>query len=838
MRDNSHNNNTPEEQPLIASPSPKRKSVVSGRMNNEDEEAGATTTTTTSSSSLDREHLPSGGSLRRGSGGVFDLSLNNDTDLYSVLPEVEAAREGGGGLETSPTEVEELSSFLRKNVRLPSNWRQRLFLNALPLTKWLPNYKVREYIFADLLAGVTCGILSVPQGLAYAQLANLYIHFSPSSLPSISTMHQLLSYIFWYLSFSPSLHLSIPLLFLLIDSFPHPLQLISSRPPNYGLFSACFPPIIYFFFGSSPHLIIGPTAVMSMLVGSLNLNPQNIFLASFLVGIIQLLAGIFQIGFFANLLSHAVIVGFTTAAALIISCSQLKYIFNAPIPTTNVWAGLKGMTQLIHDGEVHWWCFLLSTMAIVFLLTLRAVKRVPRWFPGGLLMVVVGTLLSYLLDLESHGISNVPAFSGGLIAPHSFSFENTVQLLPSCFLMALIGFIEAVSVGKTFAIQHNYDLGANEELYGLGWCNIVGAFFSSFPSTGSFARTAVNANTGGKTGISNLVSAIFVMQVMLFATPLFRYLPNGILGAVVVVAAVGLVDTASISFMWKSKKSDFFIALCSFALTIGLGIEMGIGSAFALSIAFCVLQRFVIRRFASSPSCCHPRTPTSSPHFLCSVRPTDQVIFFPSSTPLIKRADILESSPYATPVHESIFVWRMFDTLYFANKNFCKTRITELLSPATSTETLLSTAGELIDYPVRFFVIDAISMNSIDTDGLHALHEICDYLKKRKTTLLIARLSREPYRTIQRSGLLSDIGKDHFFKEIHEAIAFASQVGFQTSPPFPTYILVLLTYSYTCLERTVRYGASESQIITEPSSFEEELRKHESRTLFESKPQL
>jgi SulP family sulfate permease len=197
--------------------------------------------------------------------------------------------------------------------------------------------------------------------------------------------------------------------------------------------------------------------------------------------------------------------------------------------------------------------------------------------------------------------------------------------------------------------------------------------------------------------------------------------------------------------MWRSKKLDFLIALCSFALTIGLGIEMGIGAAFAFSILCVVLQ---------------------------STRPSEEIVLYPSFLSPSKQSAIHETSPGALPTHDGIFLWRMCDSLYFANKNHIKDRVAELLQMATQSASLSSDEPDV----VRYFIIDAVAINSIDTDGVHALQELFEYLKRQRVVLLLTRLQREPYNTLLRSGLFADIGKGHVFPDVSRAIAYARGV--------------------------------------------------------------
>lgn len=357
----------------------------------------------------------------------------------------------------------------------------------LPILDWLPNYK-KEYFSGDLSAGLTVGVMLVPQGMAYAMIAGL--------------------------------------------------------PPVYGLYAAIIPQLVYAIFGTSRQLAVGAVAMDSLLVaagitvmaeaGTENYIALAILLA-FMMGTIQLAMGLFRMGFLVNFLSKPVINGFTSAAALIIGFNQLKHLIGVDLARNN------NIFIIIYQaiekfGSINWLSVLIGIIAIIIL---KNVKKIHKAIPGALVAVVLGVLIVKYLSLYTMGVKIVGEVPKGLPS-FSFPILDTPyfnDLIPIAFTLALIAFMEAVSVAKAIQVNHTdeYKLDPNQELIGLGMGNIVGSFFSSFPTTGGFSRSAVNEQLGARTNLTSIISASLVALTLLFLTPLFYYLPNAILAAIIMV---------------------------------------------------------------------------------------------------------------------------------------------------------------------------------------------------------------------------------------------------------------------------------------------------------------
>jgi SulP family sulfate permease len=415
------------------------------------------------------------------------------------------------------------------------------FKAIFPLYNDLNNYN-RSKLKGDMSAGITIGVLLIPQGMAYSMLAGL--------------------------------------------------------PPIYGLYAATVPLIIYSIFGTSRQLGVGPVAMVALLIaagvsalatpGSSEFISLAILLA-LMVGIIQTAMGIFRLGFLVNFLSQPVISGFTSAAALIIGLSQLKHLFAINLPRSNY------IHQVLYNAlerinEVHLPSLILGLVGIAIIIF---VKKISKTIPGSLVALVLSILTVYIFNLQNHGIEiakNIPSGLPTMSLPN-FEWSQVKALIPISLTISLIGFMQSIAVAKAIQIKHKtYKVIPNTELIALGLANIGGSLFQSFPITGGFSRTAVNNQAGAKTGVATIISALLIMLTLLFLTPLFYYLPKAILASVIMVAVFGLIEFKEAKHLWKTDRADFYMLLAAFIGTLFIGIEEGIIIGVALSIGMIVYR--------------------------------------------------------------------------------------------------------------------------------------------------------------------------------------------------------------------------------------------------------
>lgn len=396
-----------------------------------------------------------------------------------------------------------------------------------PFLDWLPKY-TKSNFGKDIVAGLTVGIILIPQGMAYAMIAGL--------------------------------------------------------PPVYGLYASVFPVLVYAFLGTSRQIAVGPVAMDSLLVaaglgtlaitGVENYILMALFL-SFLVGVFQLSLGLLRMGFLVNFMSKPVISGFTSAAAMIIIFSQLKHLLGADIVSSNKFHILVINTfQNLSYTNSYDLGIGLAGIAIIL-----SFKKWFRKFPAILVVVVLSTVVVYFFDLESYNVQVVGKVPAGLpsFQPPSFSWEKVKQIWPIAMTLAFLGYLEAISIGKAFEEKNKVEtIDPNQELVALGSANIVGSFFQAYPVTSSFSRSAINFEAGAKTTVASVISVIMVVLTLLFLTPLFYNLPKAALASIIMVSVFGLINLSYPKYLWKQHKDEFSVLLLTFLITLSVGIVQGI----------------------------------------------------------------------------------------------------------------------------------------------------------------------------------------------------------------------------------------------------------------------
>ncbi len=549
-----------------------------------------------------------------------------------------------------------------------------------PIFSWLNSYK-KSYISGDVSAGITVGIMLIPQGMAYAMIAGL--------------------------------------------------------PLVFGLYAALIPQVIYAIMGTSRQLAVGPVAMDSLLVasglGALALSgikeyiAMAIFLA-LLMGSIQFFLGLFRMGFLVNFLSKPVISGFTSAAAIIIGLSQLKHVLGVTIENSSqIHILLQNVLQSVN--QVNWYTI---AIGITTILLINGIKKINKQIPAALIVVVLGILLIYLTKLNTFGVRIVGEVPEGLpdfVIP-SIDYSRITELIPIALTLALIAFMEAISVAKAVEEKHDdYEVDANQELIALGTSNIVGSLFQSYPTTGGFSRTAVNDQAGAKTGISPIISAIIVGLTLLFLTPLFYYLPNAVLGAIIMVAVFGLIDFKYPLQLVKNRKDEFFLLIITFLMTLVIGIKEGILLGVLISLLLLIYR-------------------TSLPHIAILGRV--------KGTNYFKNTE--RFSTY-TQVDDTILMIRFDAQLFFGNKDFFKKELYKNIHRKGAA--------------LKTIILNAESINYIDSSAVHMLKQVLIDLENKGIRLLLSG-AIGPVRDILFNSSLTDIiGKDHLFVTTKEAYDYS-----------------------------------------------------------------
>ncbi|MCH2235116.1 MAG: sulfate permease [Crocinitomicaceae bacterium] len=556
----------------------------------------------------------------------------------------------------------------------------------VPSTDWIKSYS-KAWFKADLIAGLTLGVILIPQGMAYAMIAGL--------------------------------------------------------PPVYGLYTALFPSAIYAFFGTSRHIHVGTVALDSLFVASVvSLQAQEgtenfvliALLLTFMVGVIQFAFGLLRLGFLVNFLARPVIIGFTSAAAIIIALNQVKHMTGANMLRG---ASLQELFSNILTGfdSVHLITILIGLVLIGISLLWK--KIYPK-FPSALILVFISLISAYFIGFESYGIELVGDIPSGLpeFTFHNFDIDLIIKLLPFAAALALLGFMEAISIGKVIEERHDYyRIRPNQESIALGLVNIISSFFSAYVSTASFSRSAINDQSGGKTPIVGIVSAFVVLSTILFLTPLFYYLPRVVLGVIIFLSVLRLIDLKAPKSLWKSTKKDFIMYAFTLLATLFIGIQAGL--AVGIGISLLVLLYTI-----------------SAPHMAVMGEVVGKKGVFRN----VNRFEKLNIVP-------KVLIVRFDARLFYANIDYFRDKIAEQEHQRNG--------------QVEYVVIDCSGINSVDATALHALRRLHLSYKKRGIKLIFVSL-KGPVRDLFKSeGVYRQFGKEAFFINIGEALEFINNPNYE-----------------------------------------------------------
>lgn len=511
--------------------------------------------------------------------------------------------------------------------------------------------------------------------------------------------------------------------------------MLAGLEPIHGLYAVTIPLILYAIFGTSRQLAVGPVAMVSLLTaaGIASLSPETpeqylvyALTLALLVGIIQFGMGALRLGFVVNFLSHPVINGFTSAAAIIIGLSQVKHLFRIDLPNSE---HIQEMAVALYYnlGNLHW---ITVGIGIVGILIIVYGKKIYPAIPSSLVAVAVGILLVWGFDLANQGVKIVGDVPSGLptLSMPSFDLQGWKLLFPIALTISLVGFAESFAVAKTIQAKHrDYNLDANQELIALGAVNLGAAFFKGFPVTGGFSRTAVNNDAGAKTGLASIISALLIVLTLLFFTGWFYYLPSAILAAVVLVAVSGLIDFKEPLLLWKKDKADFSMLVATFLITLTLGIETGIISGMILSLLLVIYS-------------------ASSPHIAQLGRVPGTDVFRN-----VRRFGNLEEK-------QDVLMVRIDGPIYFANVKYIKDTLDKWIKRKGA--------------PLRMLIFNFESIPSIDSTGAHELHEWIKMWREAGLDVCITAAKGPVRDVLSRWNLIAYVGDDHIFLDDQSALAY------------------------------------------------------------------
>lgn len=506
---------------------------------------------------------------------------------------------------------------------------------------------------------------------------------------------------------------------------------IAGMPPQYGLYTAMVTPIIAALFGSSRHLVSGPTTAISIVVFSSisqYATPgtpefvQLVLTMTFLAGVYQFAFGVARLGALVNFVSHTVVIAFTAAAAILIATSQMKHVLGLELARGHSFAHTwYEVSQQFTQSNGY-----VLIIAAATLLVAITARTFSRRLPHLLLGLIVGSLLAYYLGADAHQVQlvgKIPAQLPPLSSP-AFSMETIRMLAPQAFAVALLGLIEAVSIARSVATRSHQHINSNQEFIGQGLSNMVGSFFSSYAGSGSFTRSGINYDSGAKTPFSAIFAALILMAIVLLIAPLTAYLPVAAMGGVILLVAYNLIDFHHIKIIFATNRSETAIFLVTFLSTLFLELEFAIYIGVLLSLVI-----FLAR--------------TSRPQI---------TLLAPDAS--------VERRPFTSvecqPLHEcpQLKLMRIDRAIYFGSVSYLQIKLQQIEASSN----------------VKHILLVASRINYIDMAGGEMLTREALRLQEQGGGLYICGLKAELWQFLAEGGFLKAIGNQYFFADKASAI--------------------------------------------------------------------
>ena len=508
--------------------------------------------------------------------------------------------------------------------------------------------------------------------------------------------------------------------------------LLAGLPPVMGLYASILPMIVYALAGSGRQTSVGPVTVDSLMLvlglSTLATAGTGSFIAlavlvTAMIGAIQLAMGALRLGFLVNFLSYPVLAGFTSAAAVITVLGQLQHVLGvSQVQHPQLYQTVTDV--LAHAGQAN---AITVVIAVGCMVALWAIRRWAPTAPGALALVILCTVLAYAAGLDERGVHVLGPVAGGwpdLTVP-AIHWADIRQVLPLALTMALVGFAQTISIGKTLGNKFGYDIDANRELTALGLSNLTSSFSQGYAVSGSLARSALNAAAGARTQVAAIVSAICVAITTLFFTPLFHYLPHATLAAILIVSSLRLIDTREIRYLFKVKITEGILLVFTFVATLALGIMPGLLFGIVASILLFITL---------------------------NTRPNTAILGRLPNTNIFRN---VQHFPEAETI-AGLVILRIDASLYFANAVFLKEKVHEICRQHGTA--------------LKALILDASAVNDLDSSADTALHQLSAEFKTNGIEFYIAGVKAPVRDVMKRSGLYAVLGSDHFFFTIDAAV--------------------------------------------------------------------
>jgi SulP family sulfate permease len=559
----------------------------------------------------------------------------------------------------------------------------RALLSYAPILRWGPRY-TSEAFADDLLAAAIVTIMLIPQSLAYASIAGV--------------------------------------------------------PPQIGLYASVAPLIAYAVFGTSTALAVGPVAVLSLMtaatIGDFAATGSEAYLAAavalaFLVGLILVALGLFRLGFLANFMSRPIVSGFISASGVLIAISQLPHVLGVAPEGQSLIAVVSGLIR--RADSAHLPTLAIGAAVVVFLVWARSGLKplltrmdlperraalIARTAP--LVAIILSIAVVDLFGLAERGVAIVGPTPKGLppLALPDFDWPLWRRLLGPALLIAVIGYVESVSVAQTLAARRRERISLDQELIALGASNVAAGLAGAIPVAGGFARSIVNFDAGARTPAAGAFAAIGIGLTALFLTPLLRDLPRAALAATIIVAVLSLVDLKALGRTLRYSKADFSAMLTTIVGVFVFGVEGGVMAGVILSIMLLLYR-------ASRPHSAVVGQVPGTEHFRN-----------------VKRHNVITS-----PIAASL---RIDGDLFFANAGFLEDRLMSLAAESKG---------------VRHIVLMCSAINSIDASALESLEAANGRLKDAGVTLHLSEVKGPVMDKLKRSHLLDHLTGQVFLSQ-------------------------------------------------------------------------
>jgi sulfate permease, SulP family len=511
----------------------------------------------------------------------------------------------------------------------------------MPAASWLRNYRL-SWLRWDMTAGLTTAAVVIPQAMAYATIAGL--------------------------------------------------------PVEYGLYTALIPMVVYSLLGSARCLSVSTTSTIALLTASgISLAPEGAEPAAIAavlaaeVGVILVIAGLLRLGFLSSFISRPILAGFKIGMGMTIAASQLGKIMGVSISGETFFPKITSAAAQV--DETNLWTLAIALTSFAALMIIK--RRIPS-LPGPLLVFVAGMALMAITQLETRGVATVAEVPGGLPQLQVPDFGLVTALLPAAAGIALMAFVESIAAARAFRTQDELPADANQELVALGGANLAGGLFQAIPAGGGLSQTAVNDRSGARSQVSSLVTASSVALVLLFLASLFVYVPEPILGAIVLVAALGLIDVAGLKRIRRLRLDDYVFGVIAALGVLALGALQGllVGIVVSLVTLFWKLN--------------HP------PIFILGRKPDTNLFHELGHDP----ADI---------VYEGLMIARVESGLYFGNSQRVTDRLSKMVDDAP-------------DRP-RTLLLDLSAVPQIDSTAVEVFGDLAERLEAGGTRLWLAAMT-------------------------------------------------------------------------------------------------